>query len=147
DFNNLLTVVIGSLDAVIDRAPAELRALIEGALRAAERGATLVRQMLAFSRRQTLIPEALRLNDLAAGMEDLLRRTLGEHIEIELKLRRELWSAFADRRQVESALLNLAINARDAMPDGGKLTIETDNAHLDADYADHNGDVTPGDYV
>jgi signal transduction histidine kinase/CheY-like chemotaxis protein len=147
DFNNLLTVVIGSLDAVIDRAPAELRALIEGALRAAERGATLVRQMLAFSRRQTLIPEALALNDLAAGMEHLLKRTLGEHIEIEMKLAPGLWPALADKAQVESALLNLAINARDAMPDGGKLTIETGNHHLDADYAAHNAEVTPGDYA
>jgi PAS domain S-box-containing protein len=147
DFNNLLTVVIGSLDAAVDRAPAELRALIEAALRAAERGATLVRQMLAFSRRQTLVPEAVRLNELAAGMEDLLKRTLGEHIEIEMKLAQGLWPALADKSQVESALLNLAINARDAMPGGGKLTIETGNHHLDADYAVHNAEVTPGDYA
>jgi PAS domain S-box-containing protein len=147
DFNNLLTVVVGSLDAAVGKASPELRPLVESALQAAERGAALIRQLLAFSRRQTLMPERLRLNDLAAGMEDLLRRTLGEHIEIELRLRGDLWSAFADRGQVESALLNLAINARDAMPDGGKLTIETDNAHLDAEYVDHNGDVTPGDYV
>jgi PAS domain S-box-containing protein len=147
DFNNLLTVVIGSLDAVIERAPSELRSLMEGALRAAERGATLVRQMLAFSRRQTLIPEALALNDLAAGMEDLLKRTLGEHIEIDMKLAASLWPVMADKAQVESALLNLAINARDAMPGGGKLTIETGNHHLDADYAANNAEVVPGDYA
>ena len=147
DFNNLLTVVVGSLDAAVGRAPQELRPLVESALQAAERGAALVRQLLAFSRRQTLMPERLRLNDLAAGMEDLLRRTLGEHVEIEMKLRRDLWPAFADRSQVENALLNLAINARDAMPEGGKLTIETDNAHLDGDYAAHNVEVTAGDYV
>src|SRR4030095_11010159 len=100
-----------------------------------------------FSRRQTLIPEKLRLSDLAIGMEDLLRRTLGEHVEIEMKLRAALWPAFADKSQVESALLNLAINARDAMPDGGKLTIETDNAHLEGDYVARNAEVTAGDYV
>ncbi|HUL05087.1 MAG TPA: CHASE3 domain-containing protein [Candidatus Acidoferrum sp.] len=147
DFNNLLTVVIGSLDAAVDRTPAEPRALVESALRAAERGATLVRQMLAFSRRQTLIPEALDLNELAGGMEDLLQRTLGEHIEIEMKPVRGLWPALADKAQVESALLNLAINARDAMPEGGKLIIETGNHQLDADYAAHNAEVTPGDYA
>jgi nitrogen-specific signal transduction histidine kinase len=147
DFNNLLTVVVGSLDAAVGRATPELRPLVESALQAAERGAALVRQLLGFSRRQTLIPERLRLNDLAAGMEDLLRRTLGEHVEIELKLRGELWPAFADKSQVESALLNLAINARDAMPEGGKLTIETDNAHLDGDYAARNAEVAAGDYV
>jgi PAS domain S-box-containing protein len=147
DFNNLLTVVVGSLDAAAGKAPPELRPLVESALKAAERGAALIRQLLAFSRRQTLMPERLRLSDLAAGMEDLLRRTLGEHVEIEMKLRRDLWPAFADRGQVESALLNLAINARDAMPHGGKLTIETDNVHLDATYAAHNTDVMAGDYV
>ncbi len=147
DFNNLLTVVVGSLDAAVGRAPPELRPLVESALQAAERGAALVRQLLGFSRRQTLIPERLRLNDLAAGMEDLLRRTLGEHVEIEMKVREDLWPAFADKSQVESALLNLAINARDAMPEGGKLTIETDNAHLDGDYAARNAEVTAGDYV
>jgi PAS domain S-box-containing protein len=147
DFNNLLTVVIGNLDLAIERVQPELRAAIEGALRAAERGAALVRQMLAFSRRQTLIAETLDLNRVAAGMEQMLRRTLGEDVEIEMRLATPLWPALADRAQVESALLNLAINARDAMPVGGKLTIETDNAHLDQDYAAHNAEVGPGDYV
>ena len=147
DFNNLLTVVIGSLDLAMDRVPQELRPSIEEALRAAERGAALVRQMLAFSRRQTLISETLDLNGVAAGMEQMLRRTLGEDVEIEMRLAPPLWPALADRAQVESALLNLAINARDAMPAGGKLTIETDNAHLDEDYAAGNAEVAPGDYV
>ncbi len=147
DFNNLLTVVIGNLDLAMDRVHHELRPSIEGALRAAERGAALMRQMLAFSRRQTLISEALDLNHVAAGMQQMLRRTLGEDVEIEMRLAAPLWPALADRAQVESALLNLAINARDAMPAGGKLTIETENAHLDEDYALHNAEVAPGDYV
>jgi CheY-like chemotaxis protein len=147
DFNNLLTVVIGNLDLAMERVQPELRPAIEGALRASERGAALVRQMLAFSRRQTLIAEALDLNQVVAAMEQMLRRTLGEHIEIEMRLATPLWPALADRAQVESALLNLAINARDAMPGGGKLTIETDNAHLDGDYAGRHAEVAPGDYV
>jgi PAS domain S-box-containing protein len=147
DFNNLLTVVIGSLDSVVERVQSDLRPSIDSALRAAERGATLIRQMLAFSRRQTLVPEALNLNDLAAGMEDLLRRTLGEQIEIEMRLSSELWPTLADKGQVENALLNLTINSRDAMPAGGKLTIETTNTHLDQEYAGHNAEVTAGDYV
>jgi len=147
DFNNLLTVVIGNLDLAMDRVQPELRPAVEGALRAAERGAALVRQMLAFSRRQTLIAETLDLNHVVTGMEQMLQRTLGEDVEIEMRLATPLWAALADRAQVESALLNLAINARDAMPAGGKLTIETDNAHLDLDYAAHNSEVVPGDYV
>jgi len=147
DFNNLLTVVIGNLDLAMDRVQPELRPTVEDALRAAERGAALVRQMLAFSRRQTLIAETLDLNHVVAGMEQMLRRTLGEDVEIEMRLATPLWTALADRAQVESALLNLAINARDAMPAGGKLTIETDNAHLDQDYAARNSEVAPGDYV
>jgi PAS domain S-box-containing protein len=147
DFNNLLTVIIGNLDLDRGRLPAEFRPAIEQALRAAERGAALTHRLLAFSRRQTLIAEKLDLNRLAADMEDLLRRTLGEHVEIEMKLPGGLWPALADKGQVENALLNLAINARDAIAVGGKLTIETGNMHLDADYAAHNADVTAGDYV
>jgi CheY-like chemotaxis protein len=103
--------------------------------------------LLAFSRRQTLIPEELDFNRLVTGMADLLRRTLGEHIEIEMRLKPQLWTALADKSQVENALLNLTVNARDAMPDGGKLTIETGNVHLDEDYAAQSPEVTPGDYV
>jgi signal transduction histidine kinase len=147
DFNNLLTVVIGGLDLVLDRVQGEVRPVVEGSLRAAERGAALVRQLLAFARRQTLIPETLDFNDLAAGMEDLLRRTLGEDVEIEMRLDPALWPTLADKSQVENALLNLTINSRDAMPAGGKLTIETANVHLDDDYAVHNAEIAAGDYV
>src|SRR4029450_11890162 len=89
----------------------------------------------------------LDLNRLAAGMRDPLRRTLGEHIEIEMKPHAALWPALADKGQVENALLNLALNARDAMPSGGHLTIETDNVRLDQDYASRNAEVLAGDYV
>src|SRR5262249_45178086 len=123
------------------------RPMLQAALGASERGAALIRQMLAFSRRQILAPEPLDLSALTEGMEDLLRRTLGEDIEIELKPEPSLWLAVADKGQVESALLNLAINARDAMAPGGKLTIETRNAHLDDDYARFNPEAAPGDYV
>jgi PAS domain S-box-containing protein len=147
DFNNLLTVVIGNLDSVVDRLPADLRPSVDSALRAADRGAGLIRQLLAFSRRQVLTPETVDLNGLAAGMDDLLRRTLGEHVEIEMALHAGTWPILADKGQVESALLNLTINARDAMPGGGKLTIETANVHLDDDYAAANPEVKPGDYA
>jgi PAS domain S-box-containing protein len=147
DFNNLLTVIIGGLDLVRDRAPPDLRPTLEGALRAAERGASLVQRLLAYSRKQALAPADLDLNALAVGMEELLRRTLGEDVDVELKLSPGLWTAMADRGQVENALLNLAVNARDAMPDGGKLIIETGNVTLDADYAARNPEAVPGDYV
>jgi PAS domain S-box-containing protein len=147
DFNNLLTVIIGNLDVALDRGVGELRPVLESALRASERGAALIKQMLAFSRRQVLAPEPIDLGQLTHGMEDLLRRTLGEDIEIELKPAADLWQARADKGQVESALLNLAINARDAMGSGGKLTIESRNVHLDEDYARANVEMTPGDYV
>ena len=147
DFNNLLTIIIGSLDLALDRVQGDVQSTLEPALRAAERGAALVQRLLAFSRRQTLIPEEVDFNHLAAEMEDLLRRTLGEDIEIEMKPYPLLWTARADKGQVENALLNLTVNARDAMPAGGKLTIETGNVHLDEDYAAHSTEVTPGDYV
>jgi PAS domain S-box-containing protein len=147
DFNNLLTVVIGNLDAVAERMPADLRPSVDSALRAADRGSGLIRQLLAFSRRQVLIPETIDLNGLAGDMDDMLRRTLGEQVEIEMALHAGTWPILADKGQVENALLNLAINARDAMPDGGKLTIETSNVHLDEDYAAANPEVKPGDYA
>jgi PAS domain S-box-containing protein len=147
DFNNLLTVIIGALDLTLDRVQGDVRSALEPALRAAESGAALVQRLLAFSRRQTLIPEEVDFNRLAAEMENLLRRMLGEDIEIEMKLNPRLWTALADKGQVETALLNLTVNARDAMPAGGKLTIETGNVHLDEDYAAQNTEIAPGDYV
>ena len=147
DFNNLLTVIIGGLDLARDRAPADMRPTLDGALRAAERGASLVQRLLAYSRKQALAPAELDLNGLATGIEDLLRRTLGEDVDVELTLAPQLWTAMADRGQVENALINLAVNARDAMPNGGRLTIETGNVALDGDYAANNADVVAGDYV
>ncbi|MEZ5831483.1 MAG: PAS domain-containing protein [Dongiaceae bacterium] len=147
DFNNLLTVIMGALDLDPQRIPEDLRPAIEQALRAAERGSALTHRLLAFSRRQMLVAQRVDFNRLIGDMDDLLRRTLGEVVEIELKLAKDLWPALADSGQVENSLLNLAINARDAMPGGGKLTIETGNVHLDEDYAGSNSEVTPGDYV
>jgi PAS domain S-box-containing protein len=147
DFNNLLTVIIGSLDLDPAKVPAHLQVPIEQAMRAAERGAALTYRLLAFSRRQTLRPGPVDCNRLVIGMDELLRRSLGEQIEIQLKLAPDLKLALADGAQLESALLNLAINARDAMPAGGTLTIETANAVLDADYAAQNVEVKPGDYA
>jgi PAS domain S-box-containing protein len=147
DFNNLLTVIIGALDLDPHRIPPEMRPAIEQALRAAERGAALTHRLLAFSRQQMLVTRSVDFNRLIGDMDELLRRTLGEHVEIELRLAADLWPALADSGQVENSLLNLAINARDAMPDGGKLTIETSNVHLDDDYASNNAEVAAGDYV
>jgi PAS domain S-box-containing protein len=147
DFNNLLTIIIGSLDLDRAQVPAELRNTLDQALRAAERGAALTHRLLAFSRQQTLQPGKIDCNKLVGGMSDLLRRTLGEQIEIGLQLAPDLKPALADQVQVETALLNLAINARDAMPNGGKLLLETGNATLDEDYVLQNPDATCGDFV
>jgi two-component system, cell cycle sensor histidine kinase and response regulator CckA len=149
DFNNLLAVVIGNLD-MLQEYVAEVPAAKESldlALKASLGGATLIRQLLAFSRRQALLPKAFDLGALVASTRDLLARTLGEHIEIEMRLTPDLWPALADPTQLESAIANLAINARDAMPTGGKLMLETANQHLDDSYAAGNPDVLPGDYV
>jgi PAS domain S-box-containing protein len=149
DFNNLLTVVIGNLDLLGEEQELQpkSRELVEQALNASLRGAELTRQLLAFARRQSLATQAFDLNALVGSTIALLRRTLGEQIEIRLDLAPDLWPALADAAQVESALTNLALNARDAMPGGGRLTIETGNAHLDAQYAAENIDATPGDFV
>jgi PAS domain S-box-containing protein len=149
DFNNLLTVIIGNLehlDRVLPPAQSTQR-IIAAALRGASRAAMLTHRLLAFSRRQPLVPEVLSVNKLVAGMSDLMRRTLGEAILIETVLAGGLWPVLADSNQLENALINLAINARDAMPEGGRLTIETANAHLDEAYARMHEEVQPGQYV
>jgi PAS domain S-box-containing protein len=150
DFNNLLTVVIGNLDSLQQRlagADAESRRLIEAATRGAIRGATLTQRLLAFSRRQPLEPKPISPNKLVTGMSDLLQRTLGERIAVETVLAAGLWWVSADANQLESALLNLAVNARDAMPAGGKLTIETANVYLDESYAAGHEEVASGQYA
>src|SRR5689334_9218257 len=149
DFNNLLAIVIGNLDLLQDDPDLNdgSKESVDLALKASLGGATLIRQLLAFSRRQALSPKAFDMGALVASTRELLSRTLGEHIEVEMRLAPELWPALADSAQVESAIANLAINASDAMPNGGRLTLETANKHLDDRYADANPDVQPGDYV
>lgn len=149
DFNNLLTVIGGSLDLMRPRLhDPRLLGYLATALRGVERGATLTRHLLAFGRRQVLEPKPINVNKIMAEMTgNILRRTLGERIQIQFVQSASLWPAFADASQVENAVLNLALNARDAMPEGGKLTIETANVTLDALYAQMNAEVTPGQYI
>ena len=149
DFNNLLTVILGNLEAMQkilgnDHAVA---GRIESAVRGAERGASLTRHLLAFARRQPLEPKPLNLRRQFTDMTGLLRRTLGEHIDVRVVETAGLWDVLADPAQVESAVLNLAINARDAMTAGGRLTIETANVVLDERYARGHAEVVAGDYV
>ncbi len=151
DFNNMLTGVIGGLDMVRRRLAAgrveEAERFIDTAVASAERAAALTHRLLAFSRRQTLDPRPVDVNQLIASMEDLLRRTLGEQVDLAVSLAPDLWTTLSDANQLESALLNLAINARDAMPEGGRLTVETCNARLDAAYTDAIEGLSPGQYV
>jgi signal transduction histidine kinase len=151
DFNNMLAVVIGSLDMAIRRIArgdqTDVPKYIGSASEAAQSAAALTSRLLAFSRRQPLEPKVLHPNRLVGNMSEMLRRTLGEHVRVETVLAGGLWPICADPTQVESALLNLAVNARDAMPSGGRLTIETGNAELDEAYARSHEEVTAGQYT
>lgn len=149
DFNNLLAVVLGNLDFMVDRTDAThpLRPFIEPSIRAAEHGVELTRQLLAFGRKQSLQPKIISINELLRNFTKLVRHTLGERIETILALDPDLWKVHVDPNQLQNALLNLAVNARDAMPQGGKLILETRNVTLDAQYAEQNAEVAPGEYA
>ena len=148
DFNNLLAVIIGNLDLAAETArDSTIREPIEEALGAAQRGAELTRALLAFSRQQPLQPRAVAVADLVTSLRGLLQRALGERVVIETKLAPNLGPALADPAQLEAALLNLAVNARDAMAKGGRLVIETADSQLDHDYAATHREVVPGRYL
>ncbi|CAO4166684.1 CHASE3 domain-containing protein [Methylorubrum aminovorans] len=149
DFNNLLQVILGNLEFVRAKldGDAKLQQRVERAAWAAQRGATLTGQLLAFARKQPWAPAAIDLAETMPDLIPLLRRTLGEHIEVRYVETAGLWPAMADPAQLESAVLNLALNARDAMPGGGRLTIELGNKVLDEEYARHHAEVLPGDYA
>nr|WP_042671832.1 CHASE3 domain-containing protein [Methylobacterium sp. B34] len=150
DFNNMLAIIVGNLDMLVRRLSAEdarARAMAENALSGARRAAELTKRLLAFSRLQPLQPQPTDVNRCVCDMSEMLRRSLGEGIAVETVLGGGLWPALVDRPQLESAILNLAVNARDAMTGQGHLTIETANAMLDQAYADDHAEVTPGQYV
>ena len=154
DFNNLLTIVIGNLETaqrhlggLSGGVASRLKRALDNAMRGAQRAATLTQRLLAFSRQQPLDPKPLDINKFIAAEVEFLQRSLGETIEVEAVGSAGLWPVEVDAHQLDAALLNLAVNARDAMPNGGKLTIETSNALLDQDYCSVNPEVIPGQYV
>ena len=149
DFNNLLAIVMGSIDLMFDvpGLPPEAAERGRAALHAAQRGAELTRRLLAFARKQPLKPKVLDANALVGNLTGLLSRTLGQHIEVEFNGAPDLWPVLIDAANLEAAITNLAVDARDAMPDGGRLVIETRNEILDADYARENPGAVPGEYA
>jgi len=149
DFNNVLTIVMGNLEGLIEVAEGqnEVRGMAEAAIDACLRGAELTSQLLALARRQPLEPKLVDVNGLVTGISKLLTRTLGQHIEIVVRTAKQECPVIVDGAQLESAITNLAVNARDAMPRGGRLTIETDLISIDEAYAELNHGAEPGDYV
>jgi PAS domain S-box-containing protein len=149
DFNNLLAIITGNLQLLAERSSGDdkAREYLEDAMWSARRGGELTHRLLAFARKQSLKPSVIDFNDVVRGMTDLLRRTLGANIRIDESLAPYVWKTFADRGELERALVNLAVNARDAMRGAGTLTLETRNAVLDESYADQYQDVTPGEYA
>ncbi|BCX68380.1 response regulator [Pseudomonas izuensis] len=151
DFNNMLTGIIGSLELLRRRLARgrieDLDSLIDLGVTSANRAAGLTHRLLAFSRRQSLDSKPVEMNTLVVSMGELLQRSINESILLDMQLSEQLWVAEADPNQLESALLNLVINARDAMPDGGNLVVKTSNRHLDADFTQPHSNLDPGDYV
>ena len=149
DFNNLLGIIIGNLDLMRESVSSDSAAggFLQEVLDAAQRGAELTSRLLAFARRQQLRPRRADVNALVAALARLLTRVLGENIQFEVDLPDDVWPARVDSAQLEAAITNLATNARDAMPEGGTLTVRTTNAHLDGAYAAEHADVSAGDYV
>ncbi|KRP58006.1 ATP-binding protein [Pseudomonas trivialis] len=151
DFNNMLTGIIGSLELLRRRIARgkldDLDGLIDLGVTSANRAAGLTHRLLAFSRRQSLDPKPVEINQLVNSMGELLQRSINESIDLDMRLIGPLWTAEADPNQLESALLNLVLNARDAMPGGGRLTVETCNRHLDSVFTAAYGTLQPGDYV
>jgi nitrogen-specific signal transduction histidine kinase/CheY-like chemotaxis protein len=149
DFNNMLAVIIGGLNLIqrkVAKGDFDVSRFVDGALDGAQRAAGLTQRLLAFSRQQPLAPKILNINRMVSDMSELLVRTLGETIEVETVLGAGLWHVEVDASQLESAIVNLAVNARDAMASGGKLTLETSNAYVDEKYAKASG-VAAGQFV
>ena len=154
DFNNLLTIIIGNLETLQRNLAKEplppvelLKRSTENAMRGSRRAESLTQRLLAFSRQTPLEPKPIDIGHLVAGLSDLLRRTLGEQVTVETVLSGGLWRANVDPNQLEVAIINLAVNARDAMPNGGKLTLKSANVYLDDKYAASQVEVIPGQYV
>jgi signal transduction histidine kinase len=150
DFNNMLGVIMGAHDLAarrLQKGDFNIQRFLSAAIAAAERAATLTQRLLAFARQQPLSPQRIDANKMIVNMSDLLHSTLGEQIQIETVAAAGLWTVHADSQQLENAIINIAINARDAMPDGGKLTIETANAYLDEAYCRQNPEVQPGQFA